>query len=167
MKIEEVIGANVAFLREDRGMSQAQLGEALGSYLGKPWSRQAVSAAEKGRRAFTAAELVSLALALGTSLPGLLLPMEEIPEEDGLLPGEVSVTQEQYERTLFEHGETSGSPAIRTLALDRVKNLIDAYEEVIGLTTKIRGAARASKVLLEGAEQTLREEDRGEHQEAS
>ncbi|MGF6824009.1 hypothetical protein M2317_002934 [Microbacterium sp. ZKA21] len=68
--LEAVVGANIARLRADR--TQAALGEALGEHLGSPWSRQAVSAAEKGKRSFTAAELVALARALDASIPDLL-----------------------------------------------------------------------------------------------
>jgi hypothetical protein len=42
MRVEEAIGRQVARLRAPRQPSLADLGEALGRYLGKPWSRQAV-----------------------------------------------------------------------------------------------------------------------------
>jgi len=66
MRVEEAIGRQVARLRAQRQLSLADLGEALGRYLGKPWSRQAVHQAERGQRSFTAAELTALALALDT-----------------------------------------------------------------------------------------------------
>jgi transcriptional regulator with XRE-family HTH domain len=71
MRVEEAIGRQVARLRAQRQLSLADLGEALGRYLGKPWSRQAVHQAERGRRSFTAAELTALALALDTSVQAL------------------------------------------------------------------------------------------------
>jgi hypothetical protein len=43
-----------------RGLLQAELGKDLGEYLGKTWPRHAVWAAERGQRAFTAAELRAL-----------------------------------------------------------------------------------------------------------
>lgn len=64
MKIEQAVGANIRKFREERKMSQAALGEALGPLLGRQWERQAVSAAEGGKRSFTAAELYALGLAL-------------------------------------------------------------------------------------------------------
>src|SRR6202011_2667926 len=73
MRIETAIGNQIARLREARQMSLTQLGQAMGRYLGKPWSRQAVHQAERGRRAFTAAELAAVALALDTSIPALFL----------------------------------------------------------------------------------------------
>src|SRR6516165_12198627 len=73
MRIETAIGRQIARLRQARQMSLTQLGEAMGKYLDKPWSRQAVHQAERGRRAFTAAEMAALALALETSVPALFL----------------------------------------------------------------------------------------------
>src|ERR1700742_2947995 len=69
MQVEVAIGQQIARLRASRGLSLTQLGEAVGRYLGRPWSRQAVHQAEHGRRAFTAAELAALALALDTAVP--------------------------------------------------------------------------------------------------
>jgi transcriptional regulator with XRE-family HTH domain len=74
VRIEEVVGQRVAELRAPTGMTQAELGQKLGELLGKPWSRQAVSAAEKGGRAFTAAELLALAYVLEVPVGRLLTP---------------------------------------------------------------------------------------------
>ncbi|MBO1767051.1 helix-turn-helix transcriptional regulator [Allobranchiibius sp. GilTou38] len=63
-KIEERIGANVRQAREALGISQSDLGVDMEGLLGKSWTRQAVSAAEAGGRAFAAAEVVALATAL-------------------------------------------------------------------------------------------------------
>ena len=68
MTLEQDIGQRIAWLRKERGLTQAALGESLD----RPWPRQAVHAAEKGARAFTAAELVSLASALGSTAAELL-----------------------------------------------------------------------------------------------
>lgn len=113
MKIEEAIGANMARLREEAGLSQKQLGEALGAYLGKTWTRQAVSAAEKGRRAFTAAELVSLALVLRTSMDFLLfLPVRSESLGD-LLPGKAEIARGDLEDAIA--GSTEDAPSARAL----------------------------------------------------
>jgi transcriptional regulator with XRE-family HTH domain len=79
VRIEDVVGQWITRAREEVGLTQAQLGEELGRYLGKPWPRQAVSAAEKGRRSFTAAELVALAAVLGRSVDSLLVPPDDVP----------------------------------------------------------------------------------------
>jgi hypothetical protein len=72
LRIEQIVGQWIAKGRGDK--TQAQLGEELGRYLGKPWSRQSVSAAEKGERAFTAAELIAFSLVLGCTVETLLEP---------------------------------------------------------------------------------------------
>ncbi|WP_016691454.1 helix-turn-helix domain-containing protein [Rhodococcus rhodochrous] len=74
LTIEEVIGTRIQQRREQLGLSQAKLGEMLAATLGKPWSRQAVSLAEKGGRAFVAAELVALAESLDISIAQLFVP---------------------------------------------------------------------------------------------
>ncbi len=81
--IEESIGANIEALRTSMGISQAELGRRLDYYLGNPWSRQAVSAAARGGRAFTAMELIALAAELGSTLPQLLQAAESIDLPSG------------------------------------------------------------------------------------
>ncbi len=65
MQIEELIGRRIQALRKTMKdgeiVTQEDLGERMGTYLEKPWSRQAVSAAEKGQRSFTAVELAAFA----------------------------------------------------------------------------------------------------------
>src|SRR6266568_3065230 len=99
VRVEEAIGQQIAHLRAARQMSLTQLGQAMGRYLGKPWSRQAVHQAEQGRRAFTAAELAALALALDTSVPALFLAGAEPVE----LPG-ATVSTEDYQGILLYAG---------------------------------------------------------------
>ena len=81
MRVEEVIGSQIARLRAQRQLSLTDLGQALGRYLGRPWSRQAVHQAERGQRSFTAAELSALALALGHLRPGPV-PRGDRPDRD-------------------------------------------------------------------------------------
>ena len=85
MRVEEAIGRQVSRLRARQQLSLTDLGEALGQYLDKPWSRQAVHQAERGQRSFTAAELTALALALDTSVPTLFRADDEpieLPRRD-------------------------------------------------------------------------------------
>src|SRR5215467_10337390 len=77
MRVEEAIGRQVARLRAQRQLSLADLGEALGRYLGKPWSRQAVHQAERGQRSFTAAEALFRAESGQIELPGRAIAPEE------------------------------------------------------------------------------------------
>ncbi|MHB8297983.1 MAG: helix-turn-helix transcriptional regulator [Dermatophilaceae bacterium] len=72
MRIEEVVGQNVARLRNTWGLSQVELGQKIGQECGKTWSRQTVSAAEQGGRAFTVSDLVMLAYVFQVSSDALL-----------------------------------------------------------------------------------------------
>jgi transcriptional regulator with XRE-family HTH domain len=74
MTARELVGVRIREARERLNMTQEELGRALVPYLGKAWPRQAVFVAERGRRAFTVEELLSLAAALGTSVTFLLSP---------------------------------------------------------------------------------------------
>jgi transcriptional regulator with XRE-family HTH domain len=117
MRVEEVIGQQIARRREARQMSLTQLGQVLGRYLGKPWSRQAVHQAERGRRAFTAAELAAVALALDTSIPALF----RTDSGQIQLPGE-SVSAEDYRAILLTAGDDA--------PLDGVEELIVALHDI-------------------------------------
>lgn len=117
MRVEAAIGQQIARLRETRRMSLTELGEAIGRYLGRPWSRQAVHQAERGRRAFTAAELAALALALDTSVPALFLTDADQIE----LPG-ASVSPEDYRGILLYAGNDA--------PLDGVEELLVALHDI-------------------------------------
>jgi transcriptional regulator with XRE-family HTH domain len=116
MRVEEAIGRQIARLRAQRQRSQADLGEALGCYLGKPWSRQAVHQAERGQRSFTAAELTALALALDTSVQALFRAQDDQIE----LPGR-AISPEDYRGILLNRQDTP---------LDGLEELIVALRDI-------------------------------------
>ena len=72
MRVEEIVGRRVRDRRTELQMTQQDFGQKLAPYLGKPWSRSTVSVAENGGRAFTAAEMVAMSDALGTTAGRLL-----------------------------------------------------------------------------------------------
>ncbi|WP_433444748.1 helix-turn-helix domain-containing protein [Nonomuraea sp. CA-141351] len=112
MRVEEAIGRQIARLRTERRLSLTELGEALGRYLDRPWSRQAVHQAERGQRSFTAAELTGLALALDTSIPALFRV-----EDGGVeLPGG-AVTPEDYRGVLLNRERESPIDGVEELIL--------------------------------------------------
>jgi transcriptional regulator with XRE-family HTH domain len=117
MRVEAAIGKQIARFRETRQMSLTQLGDALGQYLGRPWSRQAVHQAERGRRAFTAAELAAIALVLGTSVPALFLADGEPVE----LP-DATISAGDYQAILLYAGNDA--------PLDGVEELIVALHDI-------------------------------------
>ena len=132
MQVEAAIGEQIARLRETRQMSLTQLGRAIVRYLGKPWSRQAVHQAERGRRAFTAAELAAIALALDTSIPALFLTDSGQIE----LPGQ-TVSAEDYRAILLYAGDDA--------PLDGVEEVIVALND-IGEILSRPALARLAKI---------------------
>lgn len=117
MRVEEAVGRQIARLRAQRGLSLTELGEALGDYLDKPWSRQAVHQAERGRRAFTAAELTALALALDTSVPALFRAEDQRID----LPGRAVSAEEYRDILLNREGDAP---------LDGVEEMIVALHDI-------------------------------------
>ena len=117
MRVEVAIGRQIAHLRAQRQLSQADLGEALGRYLGKPWSRQAVHQAERGQRSFTAAELTALALVLDTSVQALFRAEDDHVE----LPGRAIPPQEYRSILLNRQNDTP---------LDGLEELIVALNDI-------------------------------------
>jgi transcriptional regulator with XRE-family HTH domain len=132
MRIETAIGNQIARLREARQMSLTQLGQAMGRYLDKPWSRQAVHQAERGRRAFTAAELAALALALDTSVPALFLTDTAQIE----LPG-AAISAEDYQGILLYAGP--GAP------VDGIEELLVAMHDIRQILSR-PALARLAKI---------------------
>jgi transcriptional regulator with XRE-family HTH domain len=63
VRIEQLIGENVRQAREDAGISQRELGERVALFLGREWFGQAVHAAERGDRRWTAEDIVAVAWA--------------------------------------------------------------------------------------------------------
>lgn len=120
MRVEEVIGGQIARLRAQRQLSLADLGQALGRYLGKPWSRQAVHQAERGQRSFTAAELTALALVLDTSVQALFRAENEPVE----LPGR-AISLEEYRGILLNRQNDT--------PLDGLEELIVALNDIGGI----------------------------------
>lgn len=81
ISVNEVIGRNVRRLRGDRGWTQRELADRLSDWIGERWDVSTVSRAEAdpkhgkpARRAYTADEIVALALIFGVSLIELFTP---------------------------------------------------------------------------------------------
>ncbi len=96
MRAQEMVGKQIAALRERGGMMRADLGRNLAEALGKPWPRQTVSSAEKGRRAFTAEELVAIAHVLGVYPGQLFIPPADLHMLE--LPGGLRIDRKVLQR---------------------------------------------------------------------
>lgn len=84
--IGEVIGWNIREQRAAR-WTQPEFGKLIGTVLPKPWPAQTVSSAEKGERAYAAAELVAIAHLLEVSVATLFsppLPVQTVTVTDQL-----------------------------------------------------------------------------------
>lgn len=86
-------------------MTQAELGERVGGTLGRTWSRQAVSTAEKGGRSFTAVELFVLAFELQVSIGSLFLPVPGDADEQIELPNGKVITAQTLIGFAADSGE--------------------------------------------------------------
>jgi transcriptional regulator with XRE-family HTH domain len=75
-RIEEIIGRRVLERRTALNLTQEALAGRITGHLNREWTRQAVSAAEKGKRSFTAAELAAIAHTTGTTVTWLMSPPE-------------------------------------------------------------------------------------------
>jgi transcriptional regulator with XRE-family HTH domain len=105
----KVVGFRIAQARKDRGIRQDELGERLSEYLGKSWTKQAVSEAERGNRKLDPTEFLAFAIVLDYPLawfylppageafafPGRLVPLGEL--SDGPL-----IAPEDARQALFE-----------------------------------------------------------------
>lgn len=74
MRVEEHIGQRVRARRAELGLTADEFGRQLEPLLGKKWSRQTVSMAEQGSRAWVAADLLAVAKVLQTTVSELFRP---------------------------------------------------------------------------------------------
>jgi hypothetical protein len=70
---EQVVGRRIAQARP-RGYRQEDLGVDLARYLGKKWTKQAVSETERGNRKLNPTELLAFAAVLGYPVSWFFLP---------------------------------------------------------------------------------------------
>ncbi|MFY1688816.1 helix-turn-helix domain-containing protein [Plantactinospora sp. WMMB782] len=110
MSTDEVIGANLARVRDQRGLSLRRLAEHLAA-IGRPINADGLNRAEKGRRQISAAELVALAVVLDVSPLTLLLPHDPTPDGVPLTPEVVADWQAAWrwavgEQPLTRRGES-------------------------------------------------------------
>lgn len=79
----EILARNIRAARSRAGIGQENLAARMRALGFEPWIRQTVGATERrdaskaARRRPTAEEIIGLALALGTTVPGLMAPVDE------------------------------------------------------------------------------------------
>jgi transcriptional regulator with XRE-family HTH domain len=135
VRLEQVIGRRMRERREAMALTQEQAGQRIGELLGRPWPRQAVSAAEKGDRAFTAAELVAIAFALQTTVSWLLTPFAG---DSGIsMPGGAVIGQTELVAAVLPQISAEGD------------NTDAARQTLVDLGQKIMQNARAFDLLMD------------------
>lgn len=101
----QIVGQALQLRRKAAGLTQEALGKALGEYLDRPWVKQAVSDAERGRREYSAAEILALSAVLKCPIGHLLLPAN--PDETIDFPSGRSVRRGKWS------AEAEGDPLVR------------------------------------------------------
>lgn len=155
VRIEEVIGQRIRDRRIELGRSQESVAKAVGAQLGREWTRQAVSAAEKGKRSFTASELAAIAHVLVTNIPALFTPPageDRVELGDGaymdrawfqgtLLPAiSTGVTRKELEAAA--HELVQRAEVLRAAAIQIGETLDRVNEKSAALTSQALGVAR-------------------------
>lgn len=142
MRVEELVGQRIRAQRGRLGLTQDQLGQRLGNKLGRSWSRQAVSAAEKGDRAFTAAELLAIAFTLEVSVGHLLVPPAGIDEVE--MPNGATLSRDDLVAAVLPDLTTER-------AFDLLQRSLGRLSESVGfIVARADVAAREVQVLNDG-----------------
>jgi transcriptional regulator with XRE-family HTH domain len=127
MNVSEIVGRRVRWAREERGLTQAALGQRVGELLGKAWFPQAVSEAERGRRQFTAEELLALAYVLDKPISFFFLPVDDRTSYE--FPARTLRAAELLDGALIGGADANGLQAL--------------LEEALAITQVTAGFARA------------------------
>lgn len=140
--IPKVVGQRMKEARLERGLTQAELGERLRPYLGRGWSKQAVSAAEDGRREFTAAELIAIAACLEKTL-GSFFMIAPGPQGFVQFPGGYKVPAGELHSIVYGWGRPEPLP-------QEMRAMLRQYAE--RLSRQMSEASEAADIMLHLAE---------------
>jgi hypothetical protein len=141
--IEAIIGARVARLRRDQGMTQAQLGQALEPYTGLAWSRANVSNAEAGARAWTASDVLAVCMTLRISPSVLFMPL---PDQlgDVQTAGNRVIASDEIRDVLALPNMAALSGELATHVATEVGRLRDEVSRLAEIITPLLGASAES-----------------------
>lgn len=141
--IEAIIGARVARLRRDQGMTQAQLGQALEPYTGLAWSRANVSNAEAGARAWTASDVLAVCMTLRVSPAVLFTPLPDQPGGVQTTGGGVIASDEMRD-VLALPNTAALSDELATHVTTEVSRLREEVSRLAEIITPLLGASAES-----------------------
>jgi transcriptional regulator with XRE-family HTH domain len=134
VRVEELVGQRIRAQRERLGLTQDQLGRRLGDKLGRSWSRQAVSAAEKGDRAFTAAELLAIAFTLQVSVGHLLVPPAGVNEVE--MPNGATLSRDDLVTAVLPDLTTERAFDLMQASLGRLSESVVTIQAWAGVAAK-------------------------------
>jgi|SRR5450759_2155358 len=129
--INKLIGGCIARHRARLRLTGTKLGERVERYLGEPWTRQTVSDAEMGRRAFRVSELIALAMALGVQAGELVDPADESQVQ---IAADWNLEAHQV-RDVFQRPGKAMGPLWHTLLWNR--EVLDGLEAAVAAATRI------------------------------
>lgn len=134
--VREIVGLNIVRLRTAAGLSQKDLGVRLEQWLESSWSRQAVSQAEQGKRAFGVDDLVALSVALDSSIQQLLGP----PADANKI---VLASGTEIPKTSYEEVVLGGAPAMDEVQRSRIVGHLGELDLIAGVVADRQKALRA------------------------
>ncbi len=158
MKIEELVGAQVREKREGRGWSQQRLGDELKAILGRPWSRQAVSLAEKGQREFGVADLLALALVLEVSPISLMLPsLNDPPHEPVEVGARLFDRDGLITAVLLAPEDHPPNPIDQDASQFLLRQMVEGFDELAPLQEKVGDQMVSLIAIYKGHTQFLKQ----------
>ncbi|MFF2387840.1 helix-turn-helix transcriptional regulator [Agromyces sp. NPDC058104] len=157
LRIEKLVGQNMAGLRAARHWSQADFGKAIGELLGKAWTRQAVSNAEMGKRTFTVADLVAIAYVYETS-PAALMTLQPASHVASIVIGNVSIPRKDLENPTWQHESTSAALGDVLKVLSSMGSRLDQVVDLAYELERDASALTAAGLVLQGR---IRLEEKG------
>jgi transcriptional regulator with XRE-family HTH domain len=138
----EVVGGNVGRLRRQRDLTQEDLGDRVGSYLGgHAWPKQIVSAIERGKRALDADELLATAFVLEAKVEQVLAPWWE----DMSMPDEAEVELPGGEHVLAHEIRGAVAPGEGAAALAAMENALKEVRRSVGAGSHTVTVRRSNK----------------------
>jgi transcriptional regulator with XRE-family HTH domain len=137
MRIEEVVGRRLREAREEAGMTQQQLGEAMANYLEKKWPGQQVSLAEDGKRKFSAEELFALCEILMRPasyffIPGAGVSDIDVPGRNGVVAAERARETQTWTDA---EGWTAQAPVVAAILKPQATQLRD-IQSALGIAAE-------------------------------
>lgn len=145
--IGEVIGWNIRERRAAR-WTQPQFGQLIGTVLPKPWPAQTVSSAEKGERAYAAAELVAIAQLLEVSIAALFSP--PLPVQRVVVTDELVVPAQTLHETPGPINLEDFSSSMYAEAWSTLARIAELRQNIVEQTELIELESRALFTRLEG-----------------